>query len=141
MTAEPVGLTEARALLGIFEERMRRPEGVFHLAEALSFLADVRADAVSENIKLVVLNLTVAYARKVHREVESLLSSEPSVHWETVDHWQKVFVEFERSGFTLPQEVAETRSKLWMKKMDREIGLMSPSERKELLEKLQAMSI
>lgn len=141
MTTEPVELIKARALFGIFEVQMRRPEGIVHLAEALSFLADVRADTASEKNGQIASNLALAYVRRVQREVESLLSLEPSVHWETVSHWQKVFAEFEQCGFTLPQEVGETRSKLWAKKAHSELRLMSQSERKELLEKLQAMSV
>jgi hypothetical protein len=139
MPTEPNELTGARTLLARFEAEMHRPEGLVHLSEALLLLADIRADAESEKVRQVALNLSLAYAKKVQAQVEPLLSSEEPVHWETVEHWQKAFGEFERSGFTLPQDVADTRSKLLMKKMDREIALMSPSERKELLERLQAM--
>ena len=139
MSNEPNELTEARVLLGRFESEMHRPESLAHLSEALSLLADIRAETTSENVGQVASNLSLAYAKKVQVQVESLLFREPSVHWETVEHWQKVFGEFERSGFTLPQDVAETRSKLLMKKMKRDIALMSPSERKQLLEQLQAM--
>lgn len=139
MPIEPNELTEARALLARFETEMLRPEGLVYLAEALSLLNDIRADTESEKIGQVASNLALAYAKTVQAQVEPLVSREPPVHWETVEHWQKVFSEFERAGFALPQGVAETRSKLLMKKLDREIALMSPSERKGLLERLQAM--
>jgi hypothetical protein len=136
MTIEPIKLTEARALLGRFQTEMHRPEGLAHLSQALSLLADIRADAESEKVRQVASKLSLAYAKQVQAQVELLLSREPSVHWDTVEHWQKVFDEFERSGFALSQDVAETRTSLVMKKMNREIALMSPSERKELLERL-----
>ena len=136
---EPNELTEARVLLGRFESQMHRPESLAHLSEALSLLANIRAETAFENARQVASNLSRVYAKKVQAQIESLLSREPSVHWETVEHWQKVFGEFDRSGFTLPQDVAETRSKLLMKKMIGDIALMSPSERKILLEQLQAM--
>jgi hypothetical protein len=138
MAIEPNELTGARMLLARFETEMERPEGLIHLSEALSLLVEIRADAESENVRQVASNLSLAYAKKVQAQVEPLLSREP-VHWETVQHWLKVFGEFERSRFVLPQDVADTRSNLLMKKMDREITLMSPSERKEFLERLQAM--
>jgi len=140
MPTEPNELTEARALLGRFETEMQRPESLVHLSDALSLLADLRADAGSEQIRLVASNLSLAYLKKAQAAVEELLAREPSFHWDTVDHWQKVFAEFERSGFELPQNISETRSKLLMKKIDRDIALMSASERKALIEKLQAMA-
>lgn len=139
MPAEPRELTEARQLLGKFETEMRRPEGLVHLSEALSLLAEVRATAESERIAQVASNIALAYANKVRAEVEPLLAQEPAPHWEIVDHWQKVFTEFERAGFTLPADVAGARSRLLMKKLERDITLMSPAERQELLEKLQSM--
>ena len=138
MTTESIKLTEARALLGRFDTEMHRPEGLAHLSEALSLLADIRADAESEKVRQVASNLSLTYAKAVQARVQLLLSREPSVHWETVEHWQKVFGEFERSGFALSQDVAETRSRLMMKKMNREFALMSSSERKEFLERLSA---
>jgi hypothetical protein len=138
MPTEPTELTEARALLGRFELDMHRPESLVHLSDALSLLADMRADAGSEPVKLVASNLSLAYLKKAQAAVEELLAREPSVHWDIVDHWQEVFAEFERSGFALPRDISETRSKLLMKKMNREIALMSPSERKALIEKLEA---
>lgn len=139
MPAEPEELAEARELLGKFEMDMHSPAGIVHLSEALSLLADVRAGAESERIAQVALNIVLTYAKKVQAEAQLLLSREPSVHWEIVDHWQKVFAEFERAGFALPADAAEARSKLLMKKVERDIALMSASERQELLERLQAM--
>lgn len=138
MPTEPNELTEARALLGRFEEEMHRPESLVHLSDALTLLADMQGDAGSEQVRLVASNLSFAYLKKVHAAVEELLAREPSVHWDTVDHWKEVFAEFERSGFDLPQDISETRSKLLRSKIERHIALMSPSERKALIEKLQA---
>ncbi|MEK6755208.1 MAG: hypothetical protein AABZ02_03550 [Bacteroidota bacterium] len=139
MPTEPKELTEARELLGKFEAEMHRSEGIIHLSEALSLLADVRAGAESERIAQIASNIGLTYVKKAQAEVEVLLTRAPSAHWETVDHWQKVFAEFERSGFTLPADAATARSRLLMKKTEREIDLMSPTERQQLLEKLQAM--
>lgn len=138
MPDEPEELTEARELLEKFEAQMRKPEGVVHLSEALSLLADVRAGTDSERIAQIASNVALAYARKVQSEVELLLSREPAVHWEIVNHWQNVFSEFEHSGFPVPQEVANTRSKLVMTKWDREIALMSPTEKEKFLERLES---
>lgn len=139
MTAEPVELTEARALLARFETEMHRAEGLAYLSEALLLLADIRADAECEKMRQVASNVSLAYAKNVQARVEALLCSEPSVHCETVEHWQKVFGEFERSGFALSQDVAETRSRLVMKMLDREIAVMSPAERAELIERLKQL--
>ena len=138
MPNEPIELTDARVLLGRFETEMHRPEGLAHLSEALSLLADIRADTESERVRQIALNLSLAYARKVQEQIETLLSRE-TFHWETLEHWQKMFAEFERSGFALPRDVADTRAKFVMKKMEREIAHMSPSERTELIERLRAM--
>jgi hypothetical protein len=129
---EPKELTEARELLGKFEVEMRRPEGLVRLSEGLSLLADVRATAESERITQVVSNLALAYARKVKAEVELLLAQDLPPHWEIVAHWQQVLTEFERSGFSLPKEIGEPFLELLIRKL-------SPAERQELLEKLQAM--
>src|SRR5437879_1641920 len=127
MPTEPNELTEARVLLERFETNMHQSEGLAYLSEGLSLLTDIRAGAESERVRQVASNLSLAYAKKVQAHVETLLSREPSVHWETVQHWQKVFDQFERLGFALPQDVEETRSKLVMQKLKREIALMSPS--------------
>jgi len=134
MPSEPPELSEARALLGRFEAEMHRPEGLVHLSDALLLLADVRAGAVSDQIALVATNLSLAYLKRVQVAVESLLSRESSLHWEIINHWRTVFGEFELSGFGLPQDIAETRSKLLNKKVE----LMPLSERQELIERLQA---
>jgi len=139
MAYEPRELTEARELLGKFEAEMSRPKGLVHLSEALPLLADVCAAAESERTTQVASNIALAYVRKVQTEVEHLMRQESPPHWEIVCHWQKVFAEFERSGFALPAETAEALSKLLMKKWRKDISLMSASERQELLEKLQAM--
>lgn len=138
MPTEPTKLTDARALLARFETEMDRPEGLVHLADALSLLAEIRADSESESVRQIASNLPLAYTKKVQARVELLLAGEPPVHWETVEHWQKVFGEFESSDFALSDDVAETRSKFLMNKMSREVELMSPAERKKLLEQLQA---
>ena len=140
MTAELIELTEARALLGRFQTEMHRLAGLAHLSKALLLLADIREDAESKKVRQVASNLALAHAKEVQAQVELLLSREPSVHWETAEHWQKVFDEFERSGFALSQDVAETRSRLVMKMLNKEIALMSPSERKELIECLERLS-
>lgn len=139
MQNEPDELTNARALLARFEAEMNRPEGLVHLQEALSILADIRGHHESGDVNQIASNLPLAYARKVQARVEPFLSSEQPIHWETVEHWLKIFQEFENSEFVLPQDIAETRSKLLMEKMKREIGLMSRAERKKFLEQLQAV--
>src|SRR5687768_8294848 len=111
MTPEPIELTDARVLLERFEREMHRPAGLVYLSEGLLLLADIRAHAESEKVRQVASNLPLAYARKVQAQLELLLSSEPSVHCETVEHWRRVFGEFERSGFVLPPHVAETLSR------------------------------
>src|SRR3972149_818366 len=123
MPTEPKELTEARELLGKFEAEMHRSEGIIHLSEALSRLADVRAGAESERIAQIASNIGLTYVKKAQAEVEVLLTREAPAHWETVDHWQKEFAEFERSGFTLPADAVAARSRLLMKKTEREIDL------------------
>lgn len=110
-----------------------------HLVDGLSLLAAVREGLMSSHEVQVASNVAFAYARKAAAEVESLLSREPLIHWETVNHWKNVFSEFERAGFSLPQDVAQSRSKLFMRDAERVIKLLSPSERKELLDRLQAL--
>lgn len=139
MPSEPEELAEARELLGKFEAEMHRPEGIAHLSEALSLLADVRAGAESERIAQIASNVALTYAKKIQGEVELLLSREPSVHWEILKHWHKVFAEFERAGFAAPADAEGVHSKLLMKIFKKDIALMSPSERQKLLERLQAM--
>jgi hypothetical protein len=140
MTTEPMGLAGARVLLERFEREVDQPAGLVHLSEGLLLLADIRADAESEKVRQVVSNVSVTYARKVQARLELLLSTEQSIHCETVEHFQKVLGEFERCGFALSEQVAETRSRFAMKMLNREIALMSLSEREELLERLERIS-
>lgn len=132
-------MAEARRLLGRFEAEMEQPEGLVHLSEALSIIADLRAESASEIEKQVAANISLAYMKKTQAHVESLFSREPSVRFENIGEWLKIFWEFEAYGFTLPPDIAEFRSKLLTEKVKREIALMSPSERKEILRQLQAM--
>lgn len=139
MSSESKDLLEARELLGKFEAEMGHADGLTHLVVGLSLLAAVREDAASFQEGQVASNIALAYARKAGAEVESLLSREPLIHSETVNHWQKVFSEFERAGFPLPPDVAHTRSNLFMREAERVISLLSHAERKELLDRLQAL--
>lgn len=134
---EPNELTKARTLLGRFETEMHRPEGLVHLSEALSLLADIRAGSASEQVKQVALNLSLLYANKIQVQIELLLSREPSIHWTIFEHWKKILDEFECSGFELSQDVAETRKKLRMREVNKEIRLLSPSEHEQLVRLLQ----
>ena len=134
MQIEPPELADARALLERFEGEMSRQEGLMFLSDALSLLSDIRDDAASAQLVLVASNIAFAYAKRVQRAVDALLDREPTVHWETINHWRNVFDEFEVAGFELPQDVVETRSMLLSKKTE----LMPASEREELLKRLQA---
>ena len=130
MAPESREIIEARALLEKFEAHMHKPEGTVHLSEALALLADVRESGASEKAAQPASNIVLAYARKATQAVEHL-AREPVVHAETIAHWQKVFAEFEQSGFFLPSEITTAWSRLLLKKM-------TPSERQSLLERLQA---
>jgi len=138
MPIESKDLTEARVLLSKFEVEIERSEGLIHLAEALSLLADVATDATSVELKQTCSNVASAYAKKVQAKVQPLLTPEPSVDRETGDHWLRVFSEFERSGFALPSAVTECHSELFVRKSAHVMRLMSPSERERLLQRLQA---
>jgi hypothetical protein len=124
-------MNEARGLLAKFEAEMHKPEGVVHLSEALSLLADIRDGGESDKVVEIASNIALAYARKIQREIENL-AREPIVHLEIVEHWHKVLQEFDHAGFPLPPEMEAARFTLLLKKM-------SPSERQYFLEKLQAM--
>lgn len=140
MPTEKNNLTVARELLARFETEMDRPEGLVHLSEALSLITDIQTDCESEDERQVALRLPLTYAKRVQQRVETLLVHEQPVCWETLCHLQKVFGEFEDSAFALPQDVAETRSKLQANqadKMIREIELMPAAERNRLIERLQ----
>ena len=138
MAQELRELTEARELLGKFEANMHTSEGLAHLSEGLSLLADIRTDGEADSVVQVASNIAIAYMKKVHAVVERLIVQEPPPHWEIVGHWGRVFGEFERSGFTLPAQIAETRSKLLLKKWEKDIAQMPPTERQEFIRKLQA---
>src|SRR4051812_19754446 len=127
MKVEPSELTEARRLLKRFQTDMHRPEGIRPLSEALLLLSEIRCDGEPAARKIA-SNLSKLYAEDVQAQVELLLSTEPLVHSETVDHWQKVFGEFESAGFPLSRDQAKTRFKLTMKMMNREIDLLSRTE-------------
>jgi len=124
-------MAQARALLKKFEDQMHKPEGLVHLAEALSLLADVRDSGESDEATKIASNIVIAYAQKVNGVIEGL-ARERIVHIEIVEHWREVMREFEGSGFTLPPEMATAGHTLLLKKM-------SPSERQVLLQKLQAI--
>jgi hypothetical protein len=124
MVPESREIIEARALLEKFEAHMHKSEGTVHLSEALALLS-----GASEKAAQLASNIVLAYARKATQAVEHL-AREPVVHAETIAHWQKVFAEFEQSGFFLPSEITTAWSRLLLKKM-------TPSERQSLLERLQ----
>ena len=117
---------------------MQTPEGLVFLTEALAILADLREAAESTRITQIASNILFAdVCDKVQSSVEPLLAQDRAPHWEIVDHWGRVFKEFERSGFPLPADFVAASS-LLLKKVESDIALMSPSERDELLEKLEA---
>ena len=74
---ESKDLTEARVLLSKFEVEIERSEGLVHLSEALSLLADVAMDATSVELKQTCSNVASAYAKKVQAKVQPLLTPEP----------------------------------------------------------------
>jgi hypothetical protein len=113
MPDQPRDLIDARVLLSKFESEIERPESLVYLSEALSLLADVATDTASAELKQICSNLTSTYASMVQAKVQPLLTQEFStVDWKAVDHWLKVFSEFERSGFALPSQVTECHSAL-----------------------------
>ena len=99
---EPNELIKARALLSQFEAQMDRPEGLTPLSDALSLLASIRDDATSEHLVQLASNIVLAYAAKLQAVFETLGKRNPSIHNETLNHWIKVYQEFESSGFAMP---------------------------------------
>lgn len=138
MSHEPEELTEARHLLAKFEAQMGRPEGFVYLNDALPLLASACENAEFPGADQIASNIAAAYLRKVQAAVEEMLVCEPLVHTETVDQWQKVFNRFELSAFPFPKEVAETRSKLVLRKLKQNLKLLTREERREFLERLKA---
>jgi hypothetical protein len=133
MPDQPRNLTNARELLSKFESEIGHPESLVYLSEALALLADVATDVTSSaELKQTCSNIASAYARKVQEKVRPLLEQESPIAWETIDHWRKVFSEFEVSDFTFPS-VSESQSAL-MKKM---VEQMPISDQKRLLQLLQ----
>src|SRR6185295_9440907 len=94
MPAEMKEMAQARALLKKFEDQMHKPEGLVHLAEALSLLADVRDSGESDEATKIASNIVIAYAQKVNGVIEGL-ARERIVHIEIVEHWREVMREFE----------------------------------------------
>jgi hypothetical protein len=47
-------------------------------------------------------NIVLAYAAKLQAVFETLGKRNPSIHNETLNHWIKVYQEFESSGFAMP---------------------------------------
>ena len=136
---EPTKLASARGLLGKFESEMHRPEATAHLSEALSLLAELRDDTESESVARVATNLAMAYAKEIQAEVEALLAREPAIHLDVIAHWQKTFSAFENAGFALPEAVAAVRSRLAVEEARKAIRQLSPTQRQELIQRLQAM--
>lgn len=138
VSSDSVWMIEARRLLERFEAEMEQAEGLSHLSEALSLLSDIRAESPSDIEKQVASNISLAYLKIIQAHVESQLSLDSPSRFENVEKWLKIFWEFEAYGFPLPQDIAVTRSKLMTERVKREIALMSPSEKNELLNLLQA---
>jgi hypothetical protein len=57
---------------------------------------------------------------------------------ETVDHWLKVFSEFEHSGFALPSKVTECHSELSARQIKQMVEELSPSQAERLFQLLKA---
>src|SRR5438128_646516 len=108
-------LTEARECFRRFEAEMEYPEGLTHLSEALSQLADIAADTLSAALQQTCSTMASTYARRVQARVQPLLT-QSLVHEEILDHWRTVFLEFERSGFALPSQVTECSLHLLFKR-------------------------
>lgn len=134
-------MAEARKLLGLFEGEMESAQGLIHLSEALALLSGIRKESPSDIEKQVALNIALAYMKKTRARVEPQLSRNPPIRFENIEEWLKIFWEFEAFGFTLPQDIAATQSKLLTEKVTREIEFMSPYEKKEILKRLQAIDI
>ena len=64
MPIEPRDLTEARRLLSKFEAEIERSEGLAHLLEALSLLADVDIDATSTELQQTCSNMVFTMREK-----------------------------------------------------------------------------
>jgi hypothetical protein len=138
MATEPSTVTEARALLSQFESQMDRPEGLAHLSEALSLLADVRDAASSTHLVKLVSNIVFSsYATKLQKVYVSLGERSPSIHNDILGHWIKVHTEFEDSGFEMPPGLDYD---FWKMLLDKEtlgkFSRLSPVKRRAFLEGL-----
>jgi hypothetical protein len=95
-------------------------------------------DAMSSELKQTCSNIISTYARKVEAQVHLLLTQESPVPRETVDHWLKVFSEFEHSGFALPSKVTECHSELSARQIKQMVEELSPSQAERLFQLLKA---
>jgi hypothetical protein len=136
MPPEPTNLIKAREQFALFEAQMSQPEAIVYLADALTLLEDLRDDG-DDKVRLVATNLPLAAARRIQAVIEALLSSEAQIYGEIVVHWRKVKEEFESFNIELPKNVSDTYEKLFARYMDREISLLTESERKALIEALK----
>ena len=137
MRLEPPEITQARGLLTKFLNEMARPESLIKLARALSLLSHVRTKETAE-MSQVATQLAAAYAKLAQAAVESLLAQMPAIHGASLNHWDSVLTEFSGYGFIPPPELTKTRAKLFMRRIDNVIPLLSPEERQQLIAKLEA---
>jgi hypothetical protein len=138
MSSESKDLFKARELLGKFEAEMGLADRLVHLVGGLSLLSAVREDAASFHEGQIASNIALAYARKAGTEVESLLSREHMIDSETLLFWYNVFFAFDRAGFPLPQDVAQTSSNLFTKLIEWLDSVISPATREKLIDQLKA---
>jgi hypothetical protein len=125
-------LAEPRKLLRRFEAQMEYPEGLAHLSEGLSLLADIAAGTTSAELKQTCSTMVSTYALQVQARAQPLLT-QSSVQKETLAHWHSVFSEFEGSGFALPSQVTKCSANLLCKQAFGEtFDEMSPSRLEEI---------
>ena len=117
---------------------MARHDSLIKLANALSLLSHVRANATNE-VSEMATHLAAAYAKQAQPAAELLLTEDSAIHVDVLNHWDSVLAEFSAYGFVLPPEVTQTRGKLFMRRIDKVIPLLSSEERQQLIAKLEAM--
>ena len=135
MPIESRDLATARVLFDRFERQMEHSEGISYLADALAWLAVVATDTRLAALWPTCTHLVTTYAMKVQEKVQLLLTQESPVPLETFNHWCRVFAEFERSGFALPESVAQCSTQVFSRWFTQRYP--SVEEQQQYLQRLQ----
>ena len=140
MEPEPRELSEARELLGKFEQLENDPSGLPYLKRGLKLLCETIEGSQSDRDKRIARNILGTHRSKVLSRAKLLLSNPKSYELETLEHWHRVMKAFTDSGFDDDPKFNAARDDLFTVWLRLWFHSLSPWQQQELLKELRSQS-